>query len=1184
MIGSTLNNRYRIDAELGFGGMGTVYCGQDTLLDREVAVKVLNKTDLDTQGRAHLLREAQMIAKLNHPNIVTVFDMGEIEKQPYIVMEFVGGVRLSDQMPESIPEVVPIYRQVCEAIQHAHGHGIIHRDLKPENVIITLDGMVKLMDFGLARPVASRYTTESTIAGTVFYLAPEQVLGGEIDHRVDLYALGVLLYELTTGELPFMDDDPVAVISQHLHAPVVSPRAKNDAIPPALEQLILSLLRKDPNNRPQSVLEVIESLDNPNLLDAQAAVKGELTLLERMVRGRMVGREQEVKEAASIWQRVISDRVGSTLLVSGEPGIGKTRLMREVVAHVEASGGQAFVGCCYEEVSRPFTAFEQILRKVFQRNPVILSEMPEYILADALSLAPNLKPQFPEVQPNPRLDTEYEQQRTFENMVAFLEILSSHSPVLMVIEDIHWGDSGTLALLLHLARRIRRQALMLLGTYREAELEGARVIKQVLTDLNRERLVTRLKLKRLDRDGTRRMLDELFAEETTPEFLEGVYHEAEGNPFFTEEICKALVESGKLYFKDGRWGRPEMEELEIPQGVRLAIEARIGKLPAPCQEALLTASVLGREFEYETLAGVCSLEESTLIDSLELAEKNQVIEEAGSDNGVTYAFVHALISTTLRGGISTVRRRQLHAKAAITLERLNPEAYGRLAFHYGEAGNREKALAYYIKAGDLAANAFAYQEAESYLSAALELEPGNEARADILAKLALVIMRQARYVESIEVLKKAADFYGELGKIDKVASSYAEMGRLWWWLNDYANAIIVCKEGMGLTQGALESTELADLIHQAGRNHHFQGNKKEAKTLCDRALEMARRIGAKRVEADVLSTIAVLPGYELSERISALEEAISICQEEKFLTEEARAHNNLGIIYSDIGNFRKAIKQFRKYVEIMKSIRSKAGEIIAKTNCIYQLIAIGKITSAEEEFVDIEKLSNQLPVLSGKLRKASKGAQANLSFASGNMTEAVELYRAIFDQALEAKSPYDIQSRSDDLSLALIDQGKFDEAEDILSRAIVAADRIFDSPRYLQIILTQALSLKGDPFRARHVFEVAKDNFKDSTESWSYIHFLIAKAFLLTAEEKWEEVPSAFKVAMERLEKCEARFWQAWLRSYWAEAHLKRGWEGDIARGKALYSEALEMFEEMGSPGFVERIKGRLAEIEAEGG
>jgi len=173
MLGTIINERYKLLAVVGEGGMGIVYHAHDKTLDRDVALKLLSSTKLGTQGRSRLLGEAQMAAKLDHPNIVTVFDAGEYQQTPYIVMQLVEGQTLAKYKPEGTQETISITKQICAALDHAHQNDVIHRDIKPENIIIDPDGNAKLMDFGLARSVASRFTNEGNIVGTVYYLAPE---------------------------------------------------------------------------------------------------------------------------------------------------------------------------------------------------------------------------------------------------------------------------------------------------------------------------------------------------------------------------------------------------------------------------------------------------------------------------------------------------------------------------------------------------------------------------------------------------------------------------------------------------------------------------------------------------------------------------------------------------------------------------------------------------------------------------------------------------------------------------------------------------------------------------------------------------------------------------------------------------------------------------------------------------
>ncbi len=567
-----LDERYHLDEEIGRGGLGVVYRAHDILLDREVAVKVVEMEKLGVEEGIRLLEEAQAAAKLNHPNIVAVYDAGESSGVSYIVMERGMGKSLHEKKPDSLEEICAVSRQICSALEYAHGQGIVHRDLKPENVIYCAESLVKLSDFGLARPVASRVTSTGQISGTVFYLAPEVALGEKYDGRADLYALGVMLYELTTGRLPFSAEEPLAVITQHIHAPVVPPRLRNEAIPPRLESLILNLLSKSPAERPASAAEVQRALAAPDLLNTEFQPEEELSVLKRIERGSLVGRESELAEARSLWGRTLASQ-GQTLLVSGEPGIGKTRLVREITTQVQVSGGRVFNGACFAEGGVPYAPFTQILRGALEVYKITDSNLPGSALGELFTLLPELQPQFPDIEiPAHRDDPAAEQHRLFESVLITINTFSEECPLLLVVEDIQWADSGSLHLLRHLARFTRSQRIMIVTTFRDVVPVEAEVFHEMLLDLKRERLASHQKLARLDREQTAQMLEILFAEEILPESLDAVYDVTEGNPFYIEEVCKSLVESGRVYFQDGRWHRPSWDELEIPLSVRTVID------------------------------------------------------------------------------------------------------------------------------------------------------------------------------------------------------------------------------------------------------------------------------------------------------------------------------------------------------------------------------------------------------------------------------------------------------------------------------------------------------------------------------------------------------------------------------------------------------------------------------------
>ncbi|MCP4538103.1 MAG: AAA family ATPase [Chloroflexi bacterium] len=548
---------------------------------------------------------------------------------------------------------------------------------------------------------------------------------------------------------------------QHLHAPVVPPRAKNDQIPPALNDLIVRLLSKDPQDRPASAVEVLQTLEQPDFLEADFDPAGKLSVLERIERGRLVGRERELQEAKALWNETLSGQ-GQMLLIRGEPGIGKTRLMHELVTRAEVSGGRALVGISYAEGGMPYAAFRQTIREVL-RNPSDNGIMlPEFVLADLLALAPELCSRYPDAPTNPSLDPQAEQQRLFENLAIFYTMLSDQTPLLLVLEDAHWADSGTLSLLRHLARHTHQQQMMIVVTYREVELDEVRPFHEVLLDLNRERLATDLKLARLDRVQTGEMLTVLFAEGVTPEFLDGIYRETEGNPFFIEEVCKTLVESGKLYYADGEWHRPAMEELGIPQSVRVTIQSRMKVLPADAQELLLLAAILGREFEFDILTQVSELDEDTLIDGLESAERAQLIEKVSTEGGGTFAFVHALIPSTLVEGLRTLQRRRLHRRAATAIEIQRADDWESLAYHYTQAGKAEKAIKYLLQVGDRARGLYTHQEAIDNYHQALEF-----------------LKEQEKYEQAARTLMKLGLTYHTAFDFRRARHAYEEGFGLW---------------------------------------------------------------------------------------------------------------------------------------------------------------------------------------------------------------------------------------------------------------------------------------------------------------------------------------------------------------------------------------------------------------------
>ncbi|GIP32956.1 Stk1 family PASTA domain-containing Ser/Thr kinase [Paenibacillus sp. J2TS4] len=267
MTGQILGGRYEILERVGGGGMALVYKAHDLLLNRHVAVKVLRQQYIhDEEFIYRFGREAQSAAALSHPNVVSIYDVGQDEDTHYIVMEYVEGMTLNDLIKQKAPlqveEAVHIASQICDALDHAHANEIIHRDIKPHNILIGKNGRVKVTDFGIARAgTSSSITQTGSVVGSVHYFSPEHAKGIAAGAKSDLYSLGIVLYQMLTGKLPFLGDSPISVALKHLQEDVEEPRKVNPLIPQSVENIILKAMRKNPEQRYQSAAEMLRDLE-----------------------------------------------------------------------------------------------------------------------------------------------------------------------------------------------------------------------------------------------------------------------------------------------------------------------------------------------------------------------------------------------------------------------------------------------------------------------------------------------------------------------------------------------------------------------------------------------------------------------------------------------------------------------------------------------------------------------------------------------------------------------------------------------------------------------------------------------------------------------------------------------------------------------------------------------------------
>lgn len=341
MIGEYLGGRYEVQQQIGGGGMAVVYKALDHVLNRSVAVKVLRaQFGHDEDFIRRFRREAQAAASLSHPNVVNIYDVGEDHDVHFIVMEYVEGPTLKELIKESAPldvkDAVNYARQICEALDHAHQNQIIHRDIKPHNILINKHRRVKVTDFGIARAVTSATITHTgSVLGSVHYFSPEQAKGSMTGEKSDIYSLGVVLYEMVTGELPFSGDSPISVALKHLQESFIPPRKLNPEIPQSLENIIRKSLAKNPLYRYTSAKEMMEDLEtcllperknelplyDEDTFDEEAtrvmpAIPGDIR--DTMVYGNNGEEEDDHFEQTkkAVWMRSIAWLIGIVLLIT----------------------------------------------------------------------------------------------------------------------------------------------------------------------------------------------------------------------------------------------------------------------------------------------------------------------------------------------------------------------------------------------------------------------------------------------------------------------------------------------------------------------------------------------------------------------------------------------------------------------------------------------------------------------------------------------------------------------------------------------------------------------------------------------------------------------------------------------------------------------------------------------------
>jgi len=1203
------NGRYAILKKLGEGGKGIVYKARDTVLNRVVAVKMLKSAATDEEAYSRFIREAQAVAKLNHPNIVSIHDIGKEDGKQFFVLEYVDGMSLRDLMgtyPEGKCDIQTILRisiDVCNALQYAHSQGILHRDIKPENILITEEGLAKLMDFGLAKMLGQpSQTKDGVIVGTVAYVAPEIALGKGSDTKSDLYSLGAVLYEAVTGKPPFPGEDPVKIIFSHIHDYPVSPDRLNPKVPNALAECIMKLLEKDPAKRYQSAADVLkllrdvgeqsmrEDLPPPQKPIQIAPTARSVTRKETP----LIDRVEEMNQLREAVDRAVRGE-GGLLFLRGEAGIGKTRLTRELGAYARLRGMRVLYGRCPALLTMagipPYILWSEVIRDYLEASTAEqLYRVIGFYPGEVSKLVPQLGQRLGAVAQSLPIDPEHERDRLFEAVSQFITNISREAPLLVVLDDLQWTDQSSLMLLHYLARGVHKEHLLFVGAYRETEIDEKHPLSPVLTELNRERLLEAVSLRRMSPGDVSEMIKQILEQDhVLAEFCELVYRKTGGNPFFVEEVIKSLKEEQLIFREENQWKIKEVSRIEFPETVRGVVKARINRLDDECRNLLTMASFVGYDFSYEALRGATGLEENKLVELLEKMLKTGQIKERVVRGEDAYSFADVIVRDVVHEEVSHLMHKRLHNVVGSALEKIYAnkidDHLAELAYQFMEGNDKDRALGYFLKAGEKAAKIYANNEAVSYLQSALQLLEEKEGELDekarVLERLGDIKRIQGEYDACVEHWSKALELRKKLDEKENASRIHRKMAPvLDSAMGEKEKAEMHYQEALKILEAMPESVELASLYDYRASMFLDRGDLSNARSLGMKALELAEKLSAQEVVADSCRTLGSVfrtigDAQAMRKAIECYERGLRTALDNGYMEAAIRCYNRLGAA-TPYYLHQRVLEYFEKGYALAKKVGHISQESSIGTHLAFRMLLRGEVgngvslleaslTLARKaghmgdicftlivlgyayqilgEWERSEQCLSEALNISQKLSDFSDFLLSNntlglLYLEKGGYAKAVEFSEKIFTRLQEAKSLWNPTVFSW-LVLPYIELGEIDKAEK-------------------QISIYQKLALE--------------------TEDKGLIAMVdTLRAASLRAQKKWEESIKLFEKSLQEWEALDVRKWFVYFFARYvlfeyARAYLERGQEEDREKAHSLLNQALEIFQRIGAKKDVEKV------------
>jgi tetratricopeptide (TPR) repeat protein/KaiC/GvpD/RAD55 family RecA-like ATPase len=916
----------------------------------------------------------------------------------------------------------------------------------------------------------------------------------------------------------------------------------------------------------------------------------------------LIDRVEEMKLLKAAVDRTVEGE-GGLVFLYGEAGIGKTRLARELRAYANLRGMRVLYGRCPAlfrmDGVPPYVIWKEVIKDFLET--CTLDQLDRVIglyPAEVAKLVPELSQKLRTIPQSFSISPEQEQSRLFEAVSQFITNISRETPLLLVLDDLQWTDPSSLLLLHYLARGVQKTPLLLLGAYRSTDVDGKHPLTPVLAELKRERLPQSVSLKRMSLEDASEMMRQILEQNEIPaEFCKTVYEKTRGNPFFTEEVIESLKEEDIIFKEDDKWKFKKVSAIEFPESVKNIVKTRFSRLDDECQNVLTLASFVGNDFTLEIMSTLTGIEENKLLEIMDRLIKTGFVKHTVIRGEDICSFADIIMRDVVHEEVGPFRRKKLHGLVGQTLEKVYAtsvdEHLGELALHFLEGGDKDKALDYFLKAGEKAQNVYANKEAISYFQSALKLleEKGDalRERGGVLETLGDIESIVGEYDACTRCWNDALLFWTQLNEKGRTARLHRKMANVFWdRMGKTEEAKIHREKALKILEAEPESVELAtlyaDMCHMLWR---IGGDLAEARSWGERALELAKRLNAHEVVANTYIDLGVISsrageGWKIDAEYT--ERALKIALDNGYMESALRAYIDLAACLPEEEHER--ISELReKGFELAKRVgaltyRSWFGEHLAGT-----YMGMGDMDKAAllaEDSVALDRKSGEmthLPMSLGllglihqilgewdkseqyfieALRTSQKTNEANtllpsyfylgwFHFGKEEYAEAREFWKKMYETAEKAGQKLPKMAAAALLLRVCVELREFEKVENSI-------DDIYQ------------------------FFQEVKDNF------WlAQVDAL--RAMLFRAQKRWEESIKYFKRSLQEWELINARQWNM----YWfvkifpceyARMYLERDQPGDREKARDLLNQALEIFQKLGAKRDIEATEAKLMRIE----